>query len=344
MGFRFEIDTKSLYLGVRNDSLAGHTPTVSTNLRQGSTTKQELRLFQESDSNISLIRKDRLIELCLYKSKSLCKITNILVFDKIFVNGVKIPTKSQFCIYLKQEVDPSKYHFGRIKLHYPMSLAYSDYDLDISNKDVLNDIKSYLQGYAYLVRAFEIREKGEINFETSIIGEDGIPYSKVFRDYKGDGNEKFINIFNEAADSYDFEIEAIRGKKLKDIDWVTPYNYHLVMDLCSMKAKSVAAKEISAKTGRKDIFDQSSEYPYSLYDFETKEPDGKHYWIIEWTSTSQTYFHLSIAKYNFLIKFGSHCKIILVKRVLDKTPECETFSADDVLSLNRDISMIKFLK
>ena len=47
---------------------------------------------------------------------------------------------SLFGMYIKEEVDPTKVQFGRIKLHYPLSLKVEDDDINIDNKYIMNVI------------------------------------------------------------------------------------------------------------------------------------------------------------------------------------------------------------
>ena len=105
--FIFELDTKSCFFNIENDNDKGHTATVATVLKQGSSINPALPLFQEAASNIPTF-PDGFLRECTKNSKSIVKIINILVFDKIYLNGRRLNIDAEFCIYLKQEIDPSR--------------------------------------------------------------------------------------------------------------------------------------------------------------------------------------------------------------------------------------------
>ena len=105
-----------------------------------------------------------------------------------------------------------------------------------------------------------------MNFNITIIGENKIPYSKVFINNKGTGN-KFNSIFNEFAESYDMEIISLRQKFGQEIG---PDNYLEYMEIA--KDKAMAEAELYArKKYKNDVTNISLLYPYSLYDFECRE-------------------------------------------------------------------------
>ena len=65
------IDTKSLYLNIFNDNLAGHTATVATPLKQGNSYNEELgQLLTIKDKEIYFQNKPELINEMLKNSKS----------------------------------------------------------------------------------------------------------------------------------------------------------------------------------------------------------------------------------------------------------------------------------
>ena len=109
-----------------------------------------------------------------------------------------------------------------MKLHYPSKLIYEDNELNINNREVYKEISNILGNYAFIIRSFEYEtDDNSLNFDALIVGENNIPYSKVFINEKGVGN-KFNVIFNENADDYDREIIAL---KKEYGDEVNPYNY-----------------------------------------------------------------------------------------------------------------------
>lgn len=341
--FIFPIDTKSLYLGIENDNEKGHTATVSTNLKQGSTTKPELELFYHSDSNIDLTREDFAINQCTKHSKAQCRVTNILVFDKVYVNGTKIETNGKsYAIFLKQEIDESKYQYGRIKAHYPIGLEFETVDYSVSNKAVLNAIQKMFKGFAIIVRAFEIHDDHTIHFIVSVVGQENVAYSKVFLNYKGDSKRKFTKVFNEQADTYDFEVIAMRKYGVPEIDEINPQTYALALDYCSQRAKKLCKDYLIEQFPNAEIFCLSDEYPYSLYDFEIRDGAQTLYVILDFTATHLEYFYMSSVQYCFSQTFTNQGFLLYVKRVLSEKPEIKIYDFGKIENLKRSISMVKF--
>lgn len=166
--FTFGLDTKSFFFNISNDNEKGHTATVSTPLKQGSTVKPELEEFKNCSSNVSTDCAGLLRE-CTKNSKSIIRINNILVFKEIYLNGEFLTNQYEFCMYLKEETDPNRIQCGRIKLHYPISLSYFDFQYNIDNKAVLNLISKKLHNYAFLISKIQIFDQaGKINFITCI--------------------------------------------------------------------------------------------------------------------------------------------------------------------------------
>lgn len=114
------------------------------------------------------------------------------------------------------------------KIHYPVSLKYSDSDVEIDNKKVVTAVSEMLHNYAFIVEAFEYNtDTNTLNFDAMVVGENGIPYSKIFLNKRGVGN-KFSSVFNEFADTYDAEIVSLRDHL--GYDNVTPENYMEVVN------------------------------------------------------------------------------------------------------------------
>ena len=222
MLIRLPIDTKSLYFNIKNDNISGHTATVASPLKK---TNGEFKLddiLKIKSKEIDVDTKKEMIALLVKHSKSKVLIRQVYAFDKISVNGNLIDTDCSFGCYIKEEIDETKVQFGRLKLHYPSKFIYEDQDLNINNRIIFKKISEKLHNYAFIVRAFEYdTETKVLNFDSLIVGENNIPYSKVFINEKGAGN-KFNSIFNENADDYDREIIALRKKYGEDVN---PYNY-----------------------------------------------------------------------------------------------------------------------
>ena len=335
---RLPIDIKSLYFNIKNDNESGHTATVATPLKQGASIHTELAKIRNIPENINAFSKDRLIDQILSKSRAAAKITDVFVFDKISVNGIRVNCEESFCIYIREETDPKNIHCGRQKVHYPPSLKYSDSDIEINNRKVVDAISETLFGYAYIVEAFEYDSDSKtLNFDALIVGENGIPYSKVFLNKKGVGN-KFSSVFNEFADTYDFEIIALREHL--GYDKVGPDNYMEVVN--SNKRLAMFAVEESLKiAGFKAVRKMTEEYPYSLYDIEYEENREKKYVIVRFTSTKIDIFTLPYNKIKFCNDYNGAVKVALVT---DVNGACNVswFSANDLNSMKKSINSIVY--
>lgn len=332
------IDTKSLYFNIKNDNLTGHTATVATPIKQGNSYNEQLgRIYEIKEKEISFDAKPDLIRELVKNSKSTIRIKNVFVFDKIMVNGIRIDTNKQYCMYIKEEIDPQKVQFGRLKLHYPNTLKFSDLDVDIDNKGILKLISKVLNDYAFIVKGFEYDVQTNIlNFDALIVGENNIPYSKVFINEKGTGN-KFTKVFNETAEDYDIEIISIRQNYNQTID-VTNY-----AEFCNeLQHKAIALISDSLeKKGITNIEYVSKNYPYSLYDLRYLDNGRIKYACIFWTATKLKYFNMSVKKNLFLHDFLDDSSIYLISDVLrEKRINC--YSISDIDSFNKSINSIKF--
>ena len=206
---RLPIDTKSLYFNVKNDNKTGHTATVATPLKQGDSVHEELARITEIPENIDDCSREELISAIQLKSRVEIVVRNIFVFDKIAVNGLLLDGVPSYCIYIREETNPKKFHFGRQKVHYPTTFAFENDTTAINNRAVINAISQVLHTYAFVVEAFEYNnETAVLNFDATIVGENNIPYSKLFVNRKGVGN-KFTDRFRENSDVYDREIISL---------------------------------------------------------------------------------------------------------------------------------------
>lgn len=338
--FKFDIDTKSFFVGLTNDTGGGHTATVSTNLRQGVTTKKELEYFLQLNNEINIEGNDELIRACSAKSKSIVKIIKCLYFKEVYVNGEKLDCKKEFSLYLKEEINPDAVQYGRIKLHYPISFAYSDYDHEIDNREVVLSIKKIIGGYAFIVNSFRLYfNRSRIDIDVTIIGEDEIPYSKVFVDQKGVGN-KFNKLFSEQADSYDYEILAVKRYANKNI---TPEEYSNMLPLLEEKATSIVKKQLLSE-GYRDINNVLIKYPYSPVDMEYYLNGLKYYIIIKTTATNIDYFFLSKYERQLICNQPKRCKVLLVKKVFSSEPIIEEFDLEKINSMNREFTGMRVFK
>lgn len=336
------IDTKSFYYNIKNDNISGHTATVATPIKQGNSINDKLMQVYKIPMQIDYQSKPELVNELTKNSKSQIKITNVFVFKNIKVNGISIQTSKSFCFYIKEEIDPEKAQFGRLKLHYPMSLKYEDTDLDIDNRNVINTISEYLKGYAFIVTAFEYDfDEDSLNFKITIIGENSIPYSKVFINNKGVGN-KYTSIFDEYADSYDMEIISLKKYYSNYGENVDPGNYREAISKNDYIADSLVENNLIEK-GFTNIKNLSSEFTYSLYDFSYEKDDKVKYLMVFNTSTSNKYFNISSKKLKFLNDFSDDTKIILITNILDN-PQMYEYYIADINSFSKSINSIMLVK
>lgn len=338
--FKFNLDVKSFFVGIKNDTRGGHTATVSTNLKQGPTIKKELEYFMELNNIIPAERNDELIQACSFRSKSYVKIIKCLYFNKIYVNGERLDTDYEFAIYLKEEINPSAVQYGRIKLHYPFTFKYTDFDHDINNKEVLKAIRGLVGNYAFIVNSFRLYfNDSRIDLDITIIGEEDIPYSKVYIDQKGTG-DKFNKLFTQQSDTYDYEIVAVKRYVSEDIG---PTEYSNMLSSFDEKAASIVYNHLE-NSGYKDINDIISKYPYSPVDMEYYINELKYYIIIKTTATNMDYFFLSKYEWQLICSNPNRCKVILVKKICSEKPLIEEFNLKQIELMNKEITAMRVYK
>ena len=318
MIYRLPIDTKSLYLNIKNDNEAGHTATVATPLKQGASYKKDLGQILKIPEKIDPISREKLIEHIMAKSRAEVIIPKICLFKNISVNGEIINTKDYYCIYVREETSSENVHYGRQKVHYPMSLSFSDENICINNKNVIKQISEKLSNYAFLVNAFEYNTETEIlNFDITIVGPENIPYSRVFINQRGAGSKyskSFIESFAETFDNYDTEIVALRN--FFGYENVDLYSYSDLISKCRVKAINLVNHHLQ-KNGFDNVRSISVDYPDSLYDIECQHESKKIFFIVYATSTKNKKVVMSIDKINFLNIFPNNVKIALVTNVFD---------------------------
>ena len=335
---RLPIDVKSLFFNIKNDNKTGHTATVATPLKQGASVREELSHITEIPENIKSFSREELISKILAKSRAQAKIIGLFVFDKFSVNGVTLEEDNSFCMYIREETDPNNVHFGRQKIHYPSSLVYEDNDVVINNRSVMRSVSSYLRGYAFLIEAFEYdTDTGVLNFDATIVGENDIPYSKVFINRRGVGN-KFTSHFTEVSDIYDMEIISLREKHGYDV--VTPENFNEIISANTAIAHSLAVDYLTS-TGAENIRVLKEEYPYALYDIQYTENGVRKYAIVKQTATKSKHFSLPLSKIQFCNDFSNQALLLLVTDV-NGTPQIYRYMIDDLNRLNKSINSITY--
>ncbi len=281
------IDTKSLYWNIQNDNLKGHTCTVATPIKQGNSLNVQLNEIYKIPLQIDFQQYPKLIDLLLKNSKSSNKINNVFIFKNIKVNGVSLGADSAFGMFIKEEIDPTKAQFGRIKLHYPISLKFEP--LNINNKAVISQISEFVFGYAFIVDAFEYDfDDNSLNFLITVVGYGHIPYSKVFRNTKGVG-AKYTKVFRRTEDCYDSEIVTL--KKIYGDD-VNPDNFQNYIDKANFHAIDLV-KEFLLSKGAENIVVLCDAYPYSLFDIKYILNGMVEYAIVKCSYTKSIYIDLN---------------------------------------------------
>lgn len=327
-------------MNIFNDNETGHTATVSTPIKQGKSINKELSEIYKIQSQIDFNAKPNLVDELVKNSKSQIKITNVFVFNKIMVNGIPINNDGiLYGMYIKEEVDPSKFQFGRTKLHYPISLKYQDDDLIIDNRAIMNMISRTIKDYAFVVNGFNYdTETNTLNFDVTIIGENKTPYSKIFINNKGIGN-KYNFIFNEDADSYDLEIVELRRYYGQDVN---AENYREYMNESKKKAMGIV-ENILEKEGYEKITNISSIYPYSVYDYECKTSKSKCFFLVFFTTTSTEYFNISSKKMKFINDFYDKTEVFLITDILKKAI-VKKYNINEILCFTKSINSIMLRK
>lgn len=337
---KIPLDVKSLFMNIKNDNEKGHTATVSTAIKQGNSVNTESIKVLDVNENIPECSKDSLITKIQSKAKAKSKIIKILAFKNVLVNNEPVGNESCFCIFVREETDKDNVQYGRQKLHYPMSLEYEDEDITINNKEVLNLISRKIKNYAFIVNYFEIDENiDSINLDLTIVGNNGIPYSKVFVNKKGTGN-KFIDSLDKinAFESYDTEIISLREKigynnvDVNNYEKIVKNNYEIAMEL---------AKDFMKIDLCDEILNVNEIFPYCIYDLECKKDNFKKYCIVKCTSNKEKNFILTAKEFAFLNDFRNSSILILITDVLGLKDIC-IYDSDVLTKMSKKINSIVF--
>ena len=257
-------------------------------------------------------------------------------FDKIKVNGERISSDAKFCFFTKEEVDPQRIQFGRIKLHYPTSLKYDD--LEIDNRKVLQSVSEALHDYAFVVNGFEYDfDDNSLNFICTIVGYNGIPYSRVFINTKGTGS-KFSKVSFVDDDSYDLEIVAL--KKLYG-DEANIDSYAEKMEKGRERALDLVAKYLESK-GASQITIVSEEFPYSVFDFQYNLNGIAHYCLVKATFTNLDYLDLTAEQYRFVNIFKT-ASIAFVKNIYS-CDQIQIFHSNDLDYFRNNIRRLRLIR
>lgn len=330
------IDTKSLYYNVLNDNTKGHTCTVATPIKQGRSINPFLKEVYRIPEQVDFEKHEILIKELTKNSKSVVKINNVFVFEKLKVNGQILNVDANYCIYTKEEIDKCRAQFGRIKLHYPLSIKYAP--LNIDNRKVINAISDYLHGYSFIVESFEYNfDDRSLNFNVLLAGYSNIPYSKIFINNKGVGS-KYNKIVKNHFDMYDSEIIALRKKYT---DQVSTENFIEYIETGFKLSKQIVKNHLETISAT-NIRDVSEDYPYSLFDFQYYLNDTIHYAIVFSTYTKSIYFNLSSWQNQFINTFDN-VDIYLVADIGDKN-SITKIVREDLIEFSVMMNSVRFIK
>lgn len=338
MELRIPINRKSLYFNIFNDNLKGHTATVSTPIKQGRAVSEIVSTLKKIPSGLTQYSKDNLTLKIVSKGDTKVNIPQIFVFNRFSVNGVVISADKSFCIYVREEIDPRNVHYGRQKLHYPLSLSYEDQYIQIDNKCIIKKISEAVHDYAFIVDSFRYNTDTEnFDFDVIIVGNNGVPYSKVFLNKRGTGN-KLVTAFNEISDSYDFEIMSLRDSLGHDS--IGPNNYYDVQIGIKKKAIGIVMNEL-IESGASSVRCVSDEYSNCLYDIEYYRKSVKYFAIVRYTATNVLYFNLSSRKIRFLNDFKENVLIAHVSDIIN-TGCLQWIDSKELENMKRSVNSVMF--
>ena len=354
---RFRIDEKSLFYGIYNDFERGQTATVHTPINQAKDPKDwHQDIIELTKHNIELKKVPEMLEkMCLRNttSQAKSKLNQFFEFKNLLLDGEPLECFCSFGMYIKEEVDKNivsrrgivspKTHFGRQKLHYPISLNYQIDGMKIDNKRVLQTILDKNGGFAFVVREFEYCiEKDTLNFITSMVGPQNIPLSNVFRRAKGVGKKLLLG----EIDVNDFEIlnEVYTiNKNLKDKDIQSVFELANKTKVENGKLGEEIILEMLKKNPKiTDIYHTSKVYPTSPYDIEFYENGVKKYIEVKSTQTSKKVFNMSIGELKFMDQYSKDYKLYLVTNVRDSRPGITSFVSEEIKKLRYEHPTTRF--
>lgn len=358
--FKFEIDEKSLFFGIYNDYSKGQTATVSTPINQS---KDENKWHKDILQLVGTGLESNnvpptLVDKCLNKTTSQANSELVCLFEfkNILLDGIKLNTNCSFGLYIKREIDKiitnkkrksvMNTHFGRMKLHYPISLLFKSDGFNIDNTSVLNSIITQNGGFAFVVRGFECDvEEKSINFITSIIGLQGIFLSNVFKIKKGVGKKLLIDEIDlEAQDISVDSMTLISNKKSTSINNIDFDSLSKVKVENGILGEQYVYKNISKLicSYAKDILHTSKYYPTSPYDIEYMANGIKKYVEVKATSGTKEVFNMSSGELKFMKKYKENYTLILVTEVTSKFPKSKKFDCDSILKMRQEFPSIRF--
>ena len=357
MDLKFKIDEKSLYYGIKNDYEKGQTATVHTPINQSSDPEKwhkdiiELTKHNLSSKNIP----DMLLTRCLRNttSQAKSKINHFFEFKKLKIDGLDLQCTTSFAMYIKEEIDEyiinrngkrvKNTHFGRQKLHYPISLKFKSDGFNVDNENVLKSILNQNGGFAFVVRGFEYcLEDSSLNFITSMVGPENILLSNVFKRAKGTGKKLLLS----EVDVNDLEIvnDNIVNKEAKNTDIQSIFEMaNKTKSENGARGEQIILEKLKEQSSNiTDIYHTSIDYPTSPYDIEYIENGVKKYVEVKSTQGSKKIFNMSSGEIKFMDKYSDNYILYLITNVRDSTYKIFKFNKEDIIKLRKEYPSTRF--
>lgn len=365
MIYSFDIDEKSLFRGVKNDYKKGQTATVHTLLNQAKDEKKWRTSIYEflngySSKSIDSL-PDVLMDKCLSKttSKAESKLVYFYVFSKFSLDGIPFDADASFAMYVKEEISPTiikrngsiadNTHYGRQKLHYPISLFYQADGFNIDNKLVLNKILAVNGGFAYVVNGFDIDTETEtLNFRTTIIGLEGVLLSNVFKRQKGIGVKLLIDGINLDKGVFVTSTNEFLSDNENKMFFATLEKIQQTSRNNGKIGEEYVLDNIERIIGIKP--DQkvyvSEKYPQSPYDIECIINGRKLYIEVKSTEQDKKTFYMSRGERRFMDKYDEFYLLVLVTNVKSNNKKSFKYKRKDIMNENKmmqEHQSIKFI-
>lgn len=351
MRYSFDIDEKSLFVGVKNNYSRGQSATVHTPLNQAKNKndwRKDIYAFLEGHKSVDNL-PERLNDLCLKKSTSQApaRIVHFYVFSKFTLDGVKFDVDKSFAMYVKEEISDTivnrngvvvtNTHKGRQKLHYPKTLAYISDGFNIDNNVVLQKILDVNGGFAYVVNGFDYDDDTKtLNFRTTMVGLKDVLLSNVFIKKKGvgkklivDGTFSQIGIPHISKGIISDEEENKFLETFEKIQESSRANGRMGEEYVVNNIKRILKTESIT-----NLIHISDSYPFSPYDIECIINGEKLFIEVKSTQGSKKEFYMSKSERQFMDKYHDRYLLILVTNVKAKQKKCCQYRREEIMNDN----------
>ncbi len=368
MIIKFTIDEKSLYRGIVNDYKKGQTATVHTPLNQARDPerwRKDIYKFIDNYPSVDVSSLPSvLVDKCKPKttSKAETELVKFYCFNKFLLDGRVFASNVSFALYVKQETDErirdregnltENTHFGRQKLHYPISLKYDSDGYSIDNEKVLNTIMEINGGFAYVVDQFEVDTENEsLNFITTMVGlKDEVLLSNVFRRKKGKGHKLLLTGIRGFSSMQEY-IETSEQVLTNEENEKFYETLNKINEAC----------RTSGRLGEEYVFQNleriighrvekpvhvSKKYPESPYDIEYELGGVKKYLEVKSTTGTKKVFLMSRGERKFMDKYDADYTLILVLNVKSNRKTHHNYTRAHIMSstiMEQESQDIKFI-